>query len=69
MKHAIKLLKDKTLVITVPARTEVDRVLVEYTGTQVGSLFYPEPVHDVWKTFLNEFYKKLEDKIIKGDGE
>jgi hypothetical protein len=33
MKHAIRILKDKTLVITVPAGTEVDRVLVEYTGT------------------------------------
>ena len=50
MKHAIKMLKDKTLVITVPAGTEVDRVLVEYTGTQTDRLYYPERSEDEGNT-------------------
>ena len=42
MRHSIRILQDKTLVITLPQGMEVDRVLVEHTGMQTGTLYYQE---------------------------
>ena len=44
MNHGLKILNDKTLVLTLPKEKEVGRILVEWSGTQLGTLFYPETV-------------------------
>lgn len=42
MKHALKLLDDNTLILTIPKGTRVDRVLVEEMGKKTGTMFLPE---------------------------
>lgn len=42
MKHALRLLDDHTLVITLPKDTKVDRVLVEEMGKNTGTMYLPE---------------------------
>lgn len=42
MKHAIRLLDDHTLVITIPKDTRVDRVLLEEMGKQTATMYLPE---------------------------
>lgn len=42
MKHAIKLLDDNTLILTIPKGTRVDRVLVEEMGKNNGTMYLPE---------------------------
>lgn len=42
MKHAIKLLDDHTIILTIPKGTRVDRVLVEEMGKKTGTMYYPE---------------------------
>lgn len=39
-----RLLKDKTLVVTVPKGTEIRKILVEEKGSQIGRVFYPNSV-------------------------
>ena len=42
MKHAIKLLDDHTLILTIPKEIRVDRVLVEEMGKKTGTMYLPE---------------------------
>lgn len=42
MKHALKLLDDHTIILTLPKGTRVDRVLVEEMGKKTGTMYLPE---------------------------
>ena len=54
MRHAIKLLDDKTLVITIPKDNKVDRVLVEEMGKKTATMYYPD--HGIFRNLEDLHY-------------
>lgn len=49
MNHAITITPEKTLVITVPEGTEVDRVMIRKMDTQESKMYWRDEVLDQYK--------------------
>lgn len=60
MNHGLKIMEDGTLVVTLPKDKAVKRVLVDYSGTQNGTLMYPDENAMAYDEFLKTMDMAIE---------